>query len=169
METPQPSILTNIETASSPMFQYTIYYKVIYTRDFWGTTHIPWEGARTAGQGDMSSLPPPEIGYHGPPVTRACKLNERAADLRWKIINKMGIWNLRGWLPRPREVPSKSLEDVNATLLNPNCDYHQNQWTGIYCSHCNPGNAWLHDKEEKQYTRPLENETWSQDQDKERG
>ena len=68
-------------------------------------------------RGDMSSPPPPEIGYQGPPVTSACKLNERAADLRGKIMNKTGTWNLRSQLPRPREVYFESLEDLNTALL----------------------------------------------------
>ena len=41
-------------------------------------------------RGDMSLPSPPEIGYQGPPVTRTYKFNEKAADLRWKIMNKMG-------------------------------------------------------------------------------
>ena len=45
------------------------------------------EGARTIGQGEMSSSPTAEIGYQAP-VRRWCKLNERATDLRWKIMNK---------------------------------------------------------------------------------
>ena len=32
-------------------------------------------------------------------------------------MNKMGTWNLRGQIPRPRDVPKSLLEDVNAALL----------------------------------------------------
>ena len=64
----------------------------------------------------MSSCPTPDIGSQEP-VIRLCKLNARAADLWLKIMNKMGTWNLRGQIPRPRDVPKSLLEDVNAALL----------------------------------------------------
>ena len=57
---------------------------------------MPREGAGTTGQGGQVITPTPRDRVPRASSNKVSKLNERAADLRWKIMNKMGTWNLRG-------------------------------------------------------------------------